>query len=265
MSAEHQVGQLNGHASLWSGTAASRVDLHPSWAQDSTAYGVSGNEQAGIASPPGTAYHAVVWHGSASSVVDLHPAGFRESEALADADGQQGGYVRLADNSTHAALWSGSAASFLDMNPTGAIGSSISAMWPGQQVGAVGWPGGATQVGYWSGTPDSFVSLQPANMSNVQMFATCGSAQAGIAANHAAVWFGSASSIVNLATFLPAGQYFQSGAQGVGFSNGQYYVSGWATRSSDHVTEAWVWVGVPGPGSAWVGAGVLALGRRRAR
>jgi hypothetical protein len=70
--------------------------------------------------------------------------------------------------------------------------------------------------------------------------------------------------MVNLAALLPPGEYFQSGAQAVSFYNGQYYVAGWATRTSDGVNEAWLWVGVPGPSSpAVIAAGMLAARRRR--
>src|SRR5207247_6441026 len=99
------------------------------------------------------------------------------------------------------------------------------------------------EVGYWSGTPESFVSLQPPNASFVSIYATCGTAQAGraglVGTGHSAVvWFGTAQSMVNLAAFLPPGEYVQSEARGVSFYNGQYYVTGTAYRTIDHVAEA---------------------------
>ena len=59
------------HASLWSGTAASWVDLNPSGSPFSQAWGVSCGRQVGQAYVGGTC-RAGMWSGSASSWVDLH-------------------------------------------------------------------------------------------------------------------------------------------------------------------------------------------------
>jgi MYXO-CTERM domain-containing protein len=70
-------------ASLWSGTAASWVDLHPAAASASRALAASGNQQVGVA-VVNLAPHASLWSGSAASWVDLHafvPAEFVSSEA----------------------------------------------------------------------------------------------------------------------------------------------------------------------------------------
>jgi hypothetical protein len=143
-------------------------------------------------------------------------------------------------------------------------------MAPGQQVGTAGFPGTTAHAGMWSGTPGSWVDLHPANASYSWGYGTCGTAQVGAAvipgAASAVIWFGSAQSMVSLHQFLPAGEYFQSVAMGVSFFNGQFYVSGQATRTSDHVNEAWLWVGVPSPGGATVlltFGGMLAARRRR--
>ncbi|MCX6377846.1 MAG: hypothetical protein NTU88_17750, partial [Armatimonadetes bacterium] len=75
VSGGQQVGraEIGGdlHASLWSGTAASWVDLHPLGATDSQAYGVSGGKQVGHAKIGGNE-HAGLWSGTAQSRVDLH-------------------------------------------------------------------------------------------------------------------------------------------------------------------------------------------------
>jgi hypothetical protein len=144
-------------------------------------------------------------------------------------------------------------------------------MWPGQQVGGVNWGGGIGQVGYWSGTPESFVSLQPPNAAFVSIFGTCGTAQVGraglpVTGHSAVIWFGTAESMVNLAAYLPAGEYFQSSAHAVSFYNGQYYVAGYATNTVTRDNEAFLWIGVPAPGAGltfMAGAGVLAFRRRR--
>ncbi len=249
----YQVGSLNGHATLWSGTPESLVDLHPSWAEGSVASAIWGDEQVGH-TWVGTGYtgRAALWGGSAASHVNLHPAGAVQSRAGAVAAGQQGGTVEYpyptGGTIGHAALWSGTPESFVDLNPPGALGSAISGMWPGQQVGGATWVGSGDRAGYWTGTPESFVSLNPPNTASVVIHGTCGKAQVGKAAlpatgHSAVVWFGTAESMVNLAAFLPPGQYVQSEARAVAFHNGRYYVSGTAWTSAQHHAEAFLWVG----------------------
>lgn len=276
MHENRQVGYVNGHASLWSGTPESRVDLHPSWAEGSFAYGVWGDEQVGYTyvGSGNNSGRAALWRGSAASYVNLHPGGTAVSSvATAVAAGQQGGRIEFpypgGGTIPHAALWSGTPGSFVDMNPPGATSSGITSMWPGQQVGNAGFPGIGGLAGYWSGTPESFVSLQPPNVTQAVILGTCGSAQAGYAyhmgAWSAAAWFGTAESFVNLHLFLPPGQYYQSTAGAVSFHDGLYSVVGSATSITGS-GEAWLWVGVPAPGSAAVllTAGALAA-RRRSR
>jgi hypothetical protein len=74
---------LGEHALLWSGTAASVVDLHPVGFAASRAGGVWGNRQVGYGVPQtdsnDISWRALLWSGTAESVVNLHPAGFRWS------------------------------------------------------------------------------------------------------------------------------------------------------------------------------------------
>ena len=65
-------------ASLWSGTAASWVDLSPEGSSDSIAFAISGGQQVGYAFVNST-YRASLWSGTAASWVDLsafRPPGF---------------------------------------------------------------------------------------------------------------------------------------------------------------------------------------------
>lgn len=66
------------HALLWSGSAASAVDLNPAGFTQSFAYGVSGGQQIGWGSgaATGDVAHALLWSGTAASAVDLNPSGF---------------------------------------------------------------------------------------------------------------------------------------------------------------------------------------------
>ena len=110
------------HALLWTGSAASVVDLHPTGFTSSAAYRVSGGHQVGYGTCTDGIQHALVWAGSAASVVDLHPAGFTSSIARGINGVQQVGYGFYSDGTQHALLWAGNAASVVDLNtflPTG--------------------------------------------------------------------------------------------------------------------------------------------------
>jgi hypothetical protein len=108
------------HAGLWTGTAASWVDLHPEGALYSSANGVHSGQQVGSAGvlDSSSAYveHAMLWQGSASSMADLHPSGAIDSRAYAVFGGTQVGFVRFSTTNTHAVLWQGTARSLVDLH-----------------------------------------------------------------------------------------------------------------------------------------------------
>jgi hypothetical protein len=108
------TGDDSQHALLWSGTAASCIDLTPSgYSMTSVAYGVSDGQQVGSARG-----HAALWSGTAESYVDLNPSGFRESLAYGVSNGQQvgWGWRDAIGSSEHALLWSGTAESYVDLS-----------------------------------------------------------------------------------------------------------------------------------------------------
>ena len=115
ISGGQQVGfwqrDIHWHASLWSGTEASWVDLHPTGFEGSCANGISGGQQVGWATLSYAGItHAGLWSGTAASWVDLNPAGATWSQA----NGVSAGYqVGSADG--HASLWNGTAASWVDL------------------------------------------------------------------------------------------------------------------------------------------------------
>lgn len=112
------------HAFMWAGSAASWVDLHPAWANDSWAYGVSGGQQVGVGRVP--SFHAILWTGSAASAVDLNPPGVASSWAYAVHGGQQVGDAPTG-TMFRAALWMGTPGSHVDLHaslPAGAYSSS---------------------------------------------------------------------------------------------------------------------------------------------
>ena len=204
------------HASLWSGTAASWVDLNPAGCNSSYASGVSGGQQVGWAwgSATGGNYHASLWSSTAASWLDLNPTGYDHSEALGISGGQQVGraYGSATGGYQHASLWNGTAASWLDLNPTGFTESFARGISGGRQVG---WAKG-------SATGNQ---------------------------NHASLWSGTAASWVNLHTFLDS-RYAVSYATGIEVSGNDIWVAGYAFDDVRGYNEAVLWHNViPEPSS----------------
>jgi hypothetical protein len=101
---------------LWSGTAASFVDLNPAGFTFSAGHGVFGNVQVGNGEglATGNRSHALLWSGTAGSWQDLHQylassgINFNSSVALGiDSNGNIIGSARvLNDEHSYAILWS---------------------------------------------------------------------------------------------------------------------------------------------------------------
>ena len=147
------------HASLWTGTAASWVDLHPAGATYSGAYGVSTGNQVGYAVMGGS-FRASLWSGTAAWWVDLNPAGSAMAEAYGIAGPDQVGWA-LVGGVGRASLWSGTAASWVDLHPAGMEFSQLYAAFGPYQVGYVdvGGPSRVVAAGVWAGTAASWVDL----------------------------------------------------------------------------------------------------------
>jgi uncharacterized membrane protein len=105
---------------LWSGTAASFVDLHPAGFTSSSAVDISGLSQVGYGSnaTAGDSNHALLWNGTADNMIDLHPAGFTESRAEGVFGPSQvgSGSGPGTGNNSHALLWNGTASSVVDLH-----------------------------------------------------------------------------------------------------------------------------------------------------
>lgn len=204
------------HASLWSGSASSWVDLNPPVATISEALGVSGGQQVGYAEVFAVV-RASLWNGSAASWVDLHPTGATESVAYAVSGGQQVGYA-----GRRASLWSGSATSWVNLHPSPDPGAPFGTVTlsraygigDGQQVGLV-VIGGTERASLWTGSAASWVGLDPASASRSIAYGVSDGQQVGVATiggmDRASLWTGTAASWVDLS---PAGT-FNSEALGV--------------------------------------------------
>ena len=114
-----QAGRVGNHASIWSGTADSWLDLHPASAVSSEAHCMSGDWQIGYVSievaPGERRDHASIWRSTAESWVDLHlllPSNYFSSVASSVAiNGSRVEVVGWARNSVsnndEAFLWIG--------------------------------------------------------------------------------------------------------------------------------------------------------------
>jgi hypothetical protein len=97
------------HALLWTGTAASAVDLNPTNlpginGSDSTALATNGHQQAGFAFTTDLGVNAIVWTGTAASAVNLDPllqamGSWTDSEA--DYIDSSGNIYGIADGTYH--------------------------------------------------------------------------------------------------------------------------------------------------------------------
>ena len=233
------------HAFLWSGSAASAVELHPAGFDYSSARGISGSSQVGYGFESASSqYHALLWSGSAASAVDLHPAGFDNSSASAVSGGFQAGYGAVTGGGNHALLWNGSAASAVDLHPAGFDDTYASGVSGSFQVG-VGTgvaTGGDDHALLWSGSAASVVDLHPltgyfdtgAHGTDGSQIIGGGLTDTGDA--HALLWDATTYSLTDL---NPAG-ISDSGGNGVygGFQVGS--ATGVATGGDQH---AFLWAG----------------------
>ena len=144
------------HAGLWTGTAASWIDLHPAGSTSSIAYGTSGSQQVGRAIV-GLVGRASLWTGSAASWIDLHPAGSTHSHALATSGANQVG-AAIIGGVNRAGLWSGTAGSWVDLSPAGALHSSAAGVADAHQAGTA-FVGGRNRASFWTGTAASWEDL----------------------------------------------------------------------------------------------------------
>ncbi|MEO6593491.1 MAG: hypothetical protein ABIP94_01920 [Planctomycetota bacterium] len=220
-----QVGSTVNHAALWIGTAASHIDLNPANASASAVRGTDGAFHVGW-QQIGIYQRACVWPGSSTMAVDLQPAVATTSAAHAISGAQIVGDVGIGNPAVgHAALWSNS--SFIDLHPAGANLSSARGVEGGQQVGYARI-NLTTHACLWTGSASSWVDLHDPTHQGSAAAAAFGGYQVGwitpVTNKHAAIWSGSAGSLVDLQAFMPTFQWTE--ATGVWSDGATLYVTG---------------------------------------
>jgi hypothetical protein len=233
---------VGGHrqALLWSGSAASGVNLHTGPYNESRINGMSGTQQAGFIHELGSApYHAYTWSGSAASGADLHPSGFSASCATGTNGTKQVGFggnfmidtegnIVITGGGTHALLWNGSPTDYVDLNPSGFYNSVATGISGTQQVGW-GQPtsGSRERALLWNSSAPSYINLHPSGYYDSFAKGTSGTQQVGMGHptstswSHALLWTGSAESFID----LDSAKFYESCANG---TNGTQQV-GWGT------------------------------------
>ncbi len=240
------TGQL--HASLWTGSAASWVDLHPAGATESEAYATSGSQQVGfvILSSGNGLHRASLWTGSAASWVNLHPEGAVYSLALGIDGSQQVGGAGFPGTNFHAGLWTGTAASWVDLHPPAATTSYTFDIDASHQVG---WArvNGEYRASLWTGTAESWIDLSPAGTTFSRARGASGALQVGVAApingkSSAILWQGSPSSWEDLSLAIPLSwNVLDSEASDIEDDGLNQYVCGWGYNGNTKRYEALLW------------------------
>lgn len=200
----HQGGDVAGHAAIWSGSAASWIDLQPEGVQFSYVTGISGNQQMGTVLTDGSLYRAGLWNGSAATYIDLTPDSLSEADGT-DTDGfQQVGWGKQG-LTRQACLWSGTKASYVPLDAPGGGDTWAYAVHDGKQVGTA-MIGSQEVACMWSSTTASFLNLNPIGASSSDGSAIYGNTQGGSAKFDGTwepvIWGGSAESCIRLAPGL---------------------------------------------------------------
>ena len=237
------------HALLWSGSAGTMQDLHPSSAAPGVESGINAMApglQAGFAGSG-----AAIWNGTAGTYASVHPAGYVQSTVIGMGDGQMVGVGGLIDpaqpdsNIQHALLWNApGAAAVVDLHPGGGWRSSFAyAAAGGRQVGAL-LNSSSEHAVIWSGSARTLVDLHNSKFISTVAYGIYGTQQVGygymktagphgtvVFVNHGLLWSGSAASMVDL---HPAGfsHSFVRGLNankqvGFGFIGSQYHALVW--------------------------------------
>lgn len=234
----------NMHACVWSGTAASYIDIQPSSWEFGSVSDTDGQHHVGTLryDESSTTSHGHYWLTSQKSAVKLTPSGDWGSSATSMFGDNQFGSVVHPFATVHAAKWSGSAASFENLNPAGSTWSYILDADEGAQVGRA-TIGSVHRAGLWGGSATSFVDLNPVGAIGGDAVATHGGVQIGSISfpgsnQYGIIWAGEADSYVNLATFSDSDHPFPLLKDVEVLPSGEILVTGSAFNQTSQKTDA---------------------------
>jgi len=196
-------GDAEVHPYLWTGSAASAVNLSPT--APGQAWGVDGGKQVGWINLEIPITHAAVWSGTAASMIDINPPGRDSSAALAihgdNIVGYAGTEVPEIGTTPHATLWQGPAHNFIDLHPAGFYYSNAIGVSANAQVGR-GSIGQLDHALMWHGSADSVIDLHPAGYDSSFAWGMSDTQQVGRGqmefVGRALLWSGSAQSVIDL-------------------------------------------------------------------
>ncbi len=235
----------NQHASLWSGSVASHVNMQPSGWEFGSLADTDGSQHVGTMryDESSTNSAGTIWNFPSASAFTLTPPTMWGSSTTSVDAGRQFGQVHIGFGVVHAAQWAGNAASFVDMNPPGSSWSYITAAGDGQQVGRATFAG-VNKPLLWGGQPEGTLDLTPpggtATLSGVAHGLQVGSASLG-AGTGAGLWSGSAASFTSLHGALGR-DFTASFATDVDVDAfGTISISGYGINSVTTRTEALLW------------------------
>ena len=235
-----QAGRAFEQACQWSGTAQSRIFLHPPGAQESLITQSRSGKHVGTVTTGGLR-RVALWTGTNTAWVNLSPAGFTDGYPFALAGDQQVGVVYLG-SSGFAALWRGTSQSFINMTPPNALASAVFATDGVHQVGYARFDT-TTNAILWSGTAASWQIINPPGTSASEAWGIDGDSvvmQVSVpvgspGSSGAALWHLSTNQLTHL---HPAGAN-PSSVRGV---FGGFQV-GWVTNPSNSRSSACIWRG----------------------
>lgn len=172
-----QVGAVNQRAALWHGTAASYVDLNPIGTIASAVRGTNGVFHVGSVRV-GIQDHACVWSGESTPPYDLQVLlPVNTTGSYAMAiSGTQIAGYFNFNSAAHAVVWQGG--TYADLTPPGATGSLAYGVEGGQQVGYV-LLGGVNRASLWQGIAASWIDLHPTGQQESRASAVFGGFQVG--------------------------------------------------------------------------------------